>query len=161
MNPLPLLRSATVLGIGLLATAANTNAAPSARQAANVFRAYDKNRDSVVTVNEWLAMKRVSTADRARYNLESQRFREAEPSRDGRFTEKEFVQWYTVSRFQNTREGGALFGQNMRNELKRVAAQSRGQRVYVQAAANVSMVHLQAFIAECSRAGIRNLYLRR
>ena len=48
------------LSAGLLTCTSLRAAAPSARQAAIVFKAYDKNRDSVVSLDEWLAMKRVS-----------------------------------------------------------------------------------------------------
>jgi len=65
-----------------------------------VFKAYDKNSDLVVTVDEWLAMKRVAETDTARVNLESERFNEADPNKDGQMTAEEFLYWYTKGRFQ-------------------------------------------------------------
>lgn len=84
------------------------NKRPTQRQAANVFRAYDKNRDSVVTVDEWFMMRHLKPGDRSsRGQTEARRFQAAEPSGDNRMTEKEFVYWYTAGRFADLGEGGA------------------------------------------------------
>ncbi|MGB0580096.1 MAG: hypothetical protein ACPGVU_10375 [Limisphaerales bacterium] len=84
------------------------NKRPTERQAANVFRTYDKNGDSAVTVDEWFMMRHLKPGDRSsRAQLETRRFQEAEPSGDNRMTQKEFVYWYTTARFSNVREGGA------------------------------------------------------
>ena len=95
----------------VLLTAVNADAAkkrPTERQAANVFRAYDKNGDSVVTMDEWFMMRHLKPGDRSsRGQTEAQRFRAAEPSGDNRMTQKEFIYWYTTGRFGNVSEGGA------------------------------------------------------
>lgn len=81
---------------------------PTERQAANVFRAYDKNSDGAVTPEEWLMMRHMQPNDRSsRAQLERSRFQQAGPGKDGRFNQKEFVYWYTTGRFKNVREGGA------------------------------------------------------
>lgn len=41
----------------------------------------------------------------ARYKLESDRFKDAEPSGDGKFSVEEFLHWYTKGRKQDAREG--------------------------------------------------------
>lgn len=86
---------------------AAANKRPTERQAANVFRAYDKNRDSVVTVDEWLQMRHLTAFDKSsRANVERARFKAAEPSGDGRMTQKEFVYWYAVGRFSGASDRG-------------------------------------------------------
>lgn len=64
-----------------------------------VFKAYDKNSDLEVTVDEWLEMKRVAASDTARIQLETGRFNEADPNHDGKMTAEEFLYWYTKGRF--------------------------------------------------------------
>lgn len=64
-----------------------------------VFKAYDMNSDLEVTVDEWLAMKRVAASDTARIELETGRFNEADPNKDGKMTAEEFLYWYTKGRF--------------------------------------------------------------
>lgn len=92
----------------ILASADAAGKRPTERQAANVFRAYDKNRDSVVTVDEWFMMRHLKPGDRSsRGQTEALRFQAAEPSGDNRMTQKEFVYWYTTARFANAGEGGA------------------------------------------------------
>ena len=41
----------------------------------------------------------------ARRTLQTERFHAAEPSGDGKFTPEEFIQWYSVDRHANRREG--------------------------------------------------------
>jgi len=80
---------------------------PTERQAVNVFRAYDKNRDWSVTADEWLVMRHLSpndTSERARG--ERMRFQAAGPGADGRMNQKAFVFWYTQGRFNQLGEGG-------------------------------------------------------
>jgi hypothetical protein len=80
---------------------------PTERQAVNVFRAYDKNRDSVVTADEWLMMRHMSPNDRSsRANTERGRFKAAEPSGDAKINQQEFVRWYTQGRFSGARDSG-------------------------------------------------------
>lgn len=67
----------------------------------NVFRAYDKNGDQVVTLDEWLAMTNGNIND-ARRKLQSSRFHDAEPNGDGKFTVAEFVYWYGVTRHRSS-----------------------------------------------------------
>jgi RNA polymerase sigma factor (sigma-70 family) len=74
-------------------------------QNGRVFQAYDQNGDSTVTLDEWLAMRRVAATDTARRELETGRFNEAEPSGDGKFTPAEFIYWYSKGRFENLRDG--------------------------------------------------------
>ncbi|MCA9141982.1 MAG: sigma-70 family RNA polymerase sigma factor [Planctomycetales bacterium] len=69
-----------------------------------VFKAYDKNGDRTVSVEEWLAMQEGEMTDERRA-LAVRRFKEAEPSGDGKFTVEEFLHWYTKGRYQDTREG--------------------------------------------------------
>ena len=69
-----------------------------------VFRAYDKNGDLAVTLEEWLAMKEGSLDDERR-EIETKRFQEAEPSGDGKMTPEEFLEWYTKGRSRKVREG--------------------------------------------------------
>ena len=71
-----------------------------------VFKAYDKNGDMVVTLDEWLIMRHVQPSETLRKQQQTTQFNEAEPSGDGRFTPAEFIYWYTKGRFENVREGG-------------------------------------------------------
>ena len=93
---------------------------PTERQAADVFRAYDKNKDGSVTVDEWLMMRHMQPNDRsARGQVERTRFQQAGPGKDGRFNQKEFVYWYTTGRFNNLAEGGARAGDGEAGTLRR------------------------------------------
>lgn len=82
-------------------------------KAGKVFLAYDKNKDDVVTLEEWLKMTNGNTSD-VRRRLQTRRFQEAEPSGDGRFTPIEFIDWYTRGRYAKPRrrdgEGDAKRG---------------------------------------------------
>lgn len=68
-----------------------------------VFKAYDKNGDGAVTVEEWLAMTNGNVSD-ARREIQTRRFKEAEPSGDGRFSAAEFIHWYRRGKL-NERDG--------------------------------------------------------
>ena len=73
-------------------------------KAGGVFKAYDKNGDMVVTLDEWLAMTNGNISVERR-QLQTTRFHAAEPSGDGKFTPEEFIYWYTKGRFENRTEG--------------------------------------------------------
>ncbi len=109
-NPVTVMKTPTATLVIALLWICQTPAAdkrPTERQAVNVFRAYDKNRDSVVTADEWLAMRHLSANDRSsRANTERARFKAAEPSGDARLSQREFVSWYTQGRFSGARDGG-------------------------------------------------------
>lgn len=68
-----------------------------------VFLAYDKNADGIVSLEEWLAMTNGNINDERR-ELQTRRFKEAEPSGDGKFTPNEFIYWYSVSRIATDRD---------------------------------------------------------
>lgn len=207
---------------------------PSERQAANVFRAYDKNRDGGVTVDEWLAMRHLTPNDQSdRARVERARFQAAGPGADGRMNQKEFVFWYTQGRFNQTREGGpsaeagaprrgprdgdagrpkgprdgegvikpgpgdgengprkgpqdtggtspesqtividvddrgrilngerrAMDTNQMRAELRRIAATANGRKIYLRADRAVPFQAMQSLLRECQAANIKNLFL--
>jgi hypothetical protein len=75
-------------------------------KAGGVFKAYDKNGDLVVTLDEWLGMTN-GNINEDRRRLQTTRFREAEPSGDDRFTPEEFLYWYTKGRFESAAEGSS------------------------------------------------------
>ena len=64
-----------------------------------VFLAYDKNGDRVVTVDEWLAMTNGNVSPERR-EIQTRRFKEADPNRDGKFTPAEFIRWFARGRFE-------------------------------------------------------------
>ena len=64
-----------------------------------VFKAYDKNDDQVLALEEWLAMTN-GNINAARRELQTKRFNEAEPSGDGKFTPAEFIYWYSIGRHE-------------------------------------------------------------
>ncbi len=73
-----------------------------------VFQAYDKNKDGVVTLSEWYAMKEgLRESDTERRKLEASRFQQADPNTDGKMTAREFIHWYEKGRFRSTRDGDA------------------------------------------------------
>ena len=73
-----------------------------------VFKAYDRNGDGAVNLEEWYAMKEgLGEGDTERRKLEALRFKQADPKPDGKMTAQEFLYWYTKGRFRNTREGEA------------------------------------------------------
>ena len=55
-----------------------------------VFKAYDKNGDLSVSLEEWLAMTNGNVSD-ARRAIQTKRYNEAEPNGDGKFTPAEFI----------------------------------------------------------------------
>jgi hypothetical protein len=99
-------------------------------KAGGVFKAYDKNGDMVVSLDEWLAMTN-GNINEERRRLQTTRFREAEPSGDDRFTPQEFIYWYTKGRFENTAEGRrspASDGDTVRRGPRDGEAERRGPR---------------------------------
>jgi len=68
-----------------------------------VFKAYDKNGDLSVSLEEWLAMTNGNVSD-ARRELQTRRYNDADPNGDGRFTPAEFIDWYVRGRFANSSE---------------------------------------------------------
>ncbi|OYW17728.1 MAG: hypothetical protein B7Z55_11970, partial [Planctomycetales bacterium 12-60-4] len=68
-----------------------------------VFKAYDKNGDEVVTLDEWLAMTNGNT-NATRRDIQTKRFNEAEPGGDGEFTPAEFVHWYSIGQNEGTKK---------------------------------------------------------
>lgn len=62
-----------------------------------VFAAYDKNSDEIGSLDEWLEMTNGNVSP-ARRDVQTQRFNEAEPSGDGKFTPAEFIYWYNIGR---------------------------------------------------------------
>ncbi len=69
-------------------------------KAGSVFRAYDKNGDQFVSLEEFLAMTNgnISATRRA---LQTKRFQETRPGADGKLSPAEFIGWY------NNRNGAA------------------------------------------------------
>ncbi|MCA9137928.1 MAG: M48 family metalloprotease [Planctomycetales bacterium] len=73
-----------------------------------VFLAYDHNHDQSISLDEWLAMTNGNISD-ARRQLQTKRFRDAEPSGDDQFTPREFIYWYSIGRHVSSgREGGGV-----------------------------------------------------
>ena len=60
-----------------------------------VFKAYDKNSDEIVSLEEWLAMTNGNISD-ARRAICTKHFNDAEPSGDGEFTPAEFIWWRQI-----------------------------------------------------------------
>lgn len=86
-------------------------------KAGQVFSAYDKNSDQVVSLEEWLTMTN-GNVSQARREVQTQRFNEAEPSGDGKFTPAEFIEWYTKGRQEGSagsRPSGARDGEGTRS----------------------------------------------
>lgn len=73
-------------------------------KAGGVFSTYDKNRDGYVTLDEWLAMTNGNVSD-ARRKLQTQRFREAGPGKDGKMSAAEFVNWWNKRTGAKQRDG--------------------------------------------------------
>lgn len=70
-----------------------------------VFLAYDKNRDDIVSLDEWLAMTNGNISE-ARREISTKHFNDAEPSGDGQFTPAEFLWWRQVGSKQATERDG-------------------------------------------------------
>ncbi len=68
-----------------------------------VFKAYDKNGDQFVGLEEWLAMTNGNISD-ARRKLQTERFAETNPGQDNKLSPSEFIYWYTKGRFANLRD---------------------------------------------------------
>jgi hypothetical protein len=90
-----------------------------------VFKAYDKNSDGSVSLDEWLAMTNGNVSP-ARKEVQTKRYNEAEPNGDGKFTPGEFIYWYSKGRFgqieSNRRDGdSAKRGPRDGDESKRGA----------------------------------------
>ena len=60
-----------------------------------VFKAYDKNGDEIVSLDEWLAMTN-GNISAARREIGTKHFNDAEPSGDGKFTPAEFIWWRQI-----------------------------------------------------------------
>lgn len=65
-----------------------------------VFKAYDKNADEIVSLDEWLAMTNGNISP-ARREIGTKHFNAAEPSGDGRFTPAEFIWWREIGSKQS------------------------------------------------------------
>lgn len=68
-----------------------------------IFLAYDKNRDEVVSLEEWLAMTDGNN-NAARRVVSTKHFNDAEPSGDGKFTPAEFIWWRQIGSKQATEQ---------------------------------------------------------
>jgi biopolymer transport protein ExbD len=55
-------------------------------------------------------------------------------------------------------EGNVMAVEDMRAELRRLASTANGRPIYIQANQGIPTESLQSLVAECQRAGIRNLY---
>lgn len=91
-----------------------------------VFKAYDKNGDLNVSLEEWLAMTNGNISD-ARRAIQSKRYREADPNRDGRFTPAEFIFWYDVARHRDVERRGDRGGDRPAGDGDK-ARRSQGDR---------------------------------
>ncbi len=69
-----------------------------------VFKAYDKNGDKFVSLEEWLAMTNGNVSDSRRKN-QTRRFHAAGIGDDEKMSPAEFNHYYTVGRYKNTRDG--------------------------------------------------------
>ncbi len=95
-----------------------------------VFKAYDKNGDLSVSLEEWLAMTNGNISD-ARRAVQTKRYNEAEPNGDGKFTPTEFIYWYSKGRFANTTESrsrGARDGESSSRGSRDSEGEARGPR---------------------------------
>ena len=95
-----------------------------------VFKAYDKNGDLSVSLEEWLAMTNGNVSD-ARRAIQTKRYNEAEPNGDGKFTPAEFIYWYSKGRFANNTEGrtrGARDGEGSSLRRRDGEGEARGPR---------------------------------
>jgi len=73
---------------------------------ARIFKSYDKNGDSKITFEEWLAMKEGSI-DPARRAQEQQQFSSVDRNKDGTLSLEEVLNWKRPTRdADRPREGG-------------------------------------------------------
>ena len=105
-----------------------------------VFNAYDKNGDEVVTLDEWLVMFNGNISP-SRREMQTKRFNDADPNRDGKFVPAEFIYWYSIGRHReveqarrtNTRDEsverrGPRDGEGQTRGPRDGEGQTRGQR---------------------------------
>lgn len=95
-----------------------------------VFKAYDKNGDEIVSLDEWLAMTNGNISP-ARKEVQTKRFNEAEPSGDGKFTPAEFIYWYSIGQHkavEQSRRDGARDGNGIQRGPRDGEGESRGPR---------------------------------
>lgn len=69
-----------------------------------VFKAYDKNGDKFVSLDEWLAMTNGNVSD-SRRRIQTRRFHAAGTGDDKKLSPVEFNFYYTVGRYKNKRDG--------------------------------------------------------
>jgi len=69
-----------------------------------VFKAYDKNGNKSVSLEEWLAITNGNVSD-SRRDIQTRRFNSAGIGDDAKMSPAEFHYYYTVGRYENTREG--------------------------------------------------------
>lgn len=68
-----------------------------------VFKAYDKNGDEVVTLDEWLLMFNGNISP-SRREMQTKRFNDADPNHDGKFVPAEFIYWYSIGRHREVEQ---------------------------------------------------------
>ncbi|MDG2224129.1 MAG: hypothetical protein P8L85_22295 [Rubripirellula sp.] len=85
-----------------------------------VFSAYDKNGDEVVTLDEWLLMFNGNISP-SRREMQTKRFNDADPNRDGKFVPAEFIYWYSIGRHREVEQG-------RRTDAREGTAPRRGPR---------------------------------
>ena len=90
-------------------------------KAGGVFKAYDKNGDKFVSLDEWLAMTNGNISP-ARRQLQTQRFRETQPGADEKLSPAEFVSWW------NNREGSSRSPRDGQTVPRRSAEGEAGPR---------------------------------
>jgi hypothetical protein len=94
-----------------------------------VFLAYDKNRDNIVSLDEWLAMTN-GNINAQRRQISTGHFNDAEPSGDGKFTPAEFIWWRQVGSRQAAegQQRGARDGEGQQRGPRDGEGQQRGPR---------------------------------
>ena len=94
-----------------------------------VFLAYDKNRDNIVSLDEWLAMTN-GNLNAQRRQISTGHFNNAEPSGDGKFTPAEFIWWRQVGSRQAVegRQRGPRDGEGQQRGPRDGEGQQRGAR---------------------------------
>jgi hypothetical protein len=89
-----------------------------------VFKAYDKNGDEVVTLDEWLLMFNGNISP-SRREMQTKRFNDADPNHDGKFVPAEFIYWYSIGRHREVEQGRRTEGQE--GTARRVPRDGEGQ----------------------------------